>query len=52
MYNCVNLLCASVLIEVLWASVLVKSDLKNREYDSRGSATLTIRHPSTHKRWH
>jgi hypothetical protein len=28
------------------------SDLENRDYDHRGSAALTTRHPSIHKSWH
>jgi hypothetical protein len=31
---------------VMLASVLVKSGLENRDYDRRGSAVLTMRHPS------
>jgi hypothetical protein len=38
--------------EVLRASVLVKSGLENRDYGRRGSAALTMRHPSVGKRWH
>jgi hypothetical protein len=38
--------------EVLPASVLVKSYLENREYGRRGSAALTMRHPSIRKSWH
>jgi hypothetical protein len=35
--------------EVLCASVLVKSGLENRDYGRRGSAALTMRHPSIRK---
>jgi hypothetical protein len=38
--------------EVLCASVLVKSGLENRHYGRRGSAALTMRHPSIRKSWH
>jgi hypothetical protein len=38
--------------EVLCASVLVKSGLENRDYGRRGSAALTMRHPSIRKSWH
>jgi hypothetical protein len=38
--------------EVLCASVLFKSGLENRDYGRRGSATLTMRHPSIRKSWH
>jgi hypothetical protein len=34
------------LSEVLCSSVLVKSGLENRDYGRRGSAALTMRHPS------
>jgi hypothetical protein len=47
-----SLLCASVLLEVLCASVLVKFGLENRDYGRRGSAALTMRHPSIRKSWH
>jgi hypothetical protein len=38
--------------EALCASVLVKSGLENRDYGRRGSAALTMRHPSIRKSWH
>jgi hypothetical protein len=38
--------------EVLCANVLVKSGLENRDYDRRGSAALTMRHPSISRSWH
>jgi hypothetical protein len=38
--------------EVLCASVLVKSGLENRDYGHRGTAALTMRHPSILKSWH
>jgi hypothetical protein len=38
--------------EVLRASDPVKSDLENRDYDRRGSAALTMQHPSIRKNWH
>jgi hypothetical protein len=44
----INCNCASMCrttSEVLRASVLVKSDLENRDYGRRGSAALTMRHP-------
>jgi hypothetical protein len=38
--------------EVLCASELVKYGLENRDYGRRGSAVLTMRHPSIRKSWH
>jgi hypothetical protein len=38
--------------EVLCASVLVKSGLKNLDYGRRGSAALAMRHPYISKSWH
>jgi hypothetical protein len=38
--------------EVLCVSVLVKSGLENRDYGRRGSAALTMQHPSLRKSWH
>jgi hypothetical protein len=38
--------------EVLCASVLVKSGLENRDYGRKGSAALTMRHPSIRKSCH
>jgi hypothetical protein len=38
--------------EMLCASVLVKSGLEIRDYGRRGSAALTMRHPSIRKSWH
>jgi hypothetical protein len=37
--------------EVLCASTLVKSGLENQYYSRRGSAALTMRHPSIRKSW-
>jgi hypothetical protein len=36
--------------EVLCANVLLKSGLENRDYGRRGSAALTMRHPSIRKK--
>jgi hypothetical protein len=49
LFVCLFVCCPS---EVLCASVLVKSGLENRDYGRRGSAALTMRHPSIRKSWH